>query len=187
MLTTWQVFSPDEIARLTGRRDDRSREVLDYAYRTWNCAELSSPVARLMRLDLRMGLPDDLLLYTDRITMRHSLECRVPFLDTELVRFIECLPLRFKVTPMGGKRLHLAAAERVLPREIVRRRKKGFASPTRAWFADSDRLRAIFAERGAALHRFVDPAGVESVIRAHAAGINQERQIFLLLTLAFAL
>ena len=187
LLTTWQVFAPDEIERLTGRRDERSREVLDYAYRTWNCAELSSPVARMMRLDLRMGLPDDLLLYTDRITMRHSLECRVPYLDTDLVSFIESLPLRFKVTPSGGKRVHLAAASRVLPPEIVRRRKMGFASPTRAWFADSDRLRGIFAERGSGLNRFVDPAGVERVIRAHAAGINQERQIFLLLTLAFAL
>ncbi len=187
LLATWQVFSPGEIGELTGRRDHRSLEVLDYAYRTWNCAELVSPVARMMRLDLRMGLPDDLLLYTDRITMRHSLECRVPFLDTELVSFIESLPTKFKVTLAGGKRIHLAAAAQVLPADIVRRKKKGFQSPTRIWFGDTARLLAIFAERGDALSRFVDPAGVERVIRAHANGINQERQIFLLLTLAFAL
>ncbi len=187
LLTTWQVFNPTEIEQLTGRMDRRSREVLDYAYDTWRCAELRSPVTRLMRLDMRMGLPDDLLLYTDRITMRHSLECRVPFLDTELVSFIESLPRRFKLTLAGGKRVHREAALRVLPAAIVQRRKKGFSSPTRVWFRDSARLRAIFAERGSALSRFVDPAGVERVIRAHAAGVNQERQIFLLLMLAFAL
>lgn len=186
LLATYQVFSPAEIKALTGRPDHRSSEVLDHAYRTWRCADLRSPVARMMRLDVRLGLPDDLLLYTDRVTMRHSLECRVPYLDTELVSFIESLPVPYRVTLGAGKRIHRAAAMKVLPPDIVRRKKKGFLSPTRLWFKDTSRLRSIFANESASLSRFVDPAGIDRVIQRHAAGTNQERQIFLLLMLMFA-
>jgi asparagine synthase (glutamine-hydrolysing) len=186
LLATYQVFSPAEIESLTGRADYRSREVLDYAYQKWQCADLESPVSRMMRLDLRLGLADDLLLYTDRVTMRHSLECRVPYLDTELVNFIESLPVHYRVTLTTGKRIHRAAASRVLPPEIMRRKKKGFLSPTRLWFQDAARLKGIFADEGAGLSRFVDPGGIDKVIRKHSAGVNQERQIFLLLMLMFA-
>ena len=51
----------------------------------------------LMYFDARMNLADDLLLYTDKISMFHSLEVRVPYLDTELVQYIESLPKKFKV------------------------------------------------------------------------------------------
>ena len=52
---------------------------------------------------MRMNLADDLLLYTDKITMKHSLECRVPMLDNDLVRFIEALPVRYRVRSGEGK------------------------------------------------------------------------------------
>lgn len=187
LLATFEVFTPGEIRQLTGVEDTRSAEVLDYVYRTWHCADIPEPAARLLRMDLRMGLADDLLLYTDRITMRHSLECRVPLLDLELIRFIESLPLGYKLGARKGKRIHKAAAARILPREIVERRKLGFQSPTRAWFRDSERLRRVFAEHGDGLHGMLDPAAVDAVIDQHAAGENREKQLFLLLTLMFAL
>jgi asparagine synthase (glutamine-hydrolysing) len=77
--------------------------------------------------------------------MRHSLECRVPYLDTELVSFIESLPVEYKVTLSAGKRIHRAAARKVLQPDIVRRKMKGFLSPTRLWFDDTSRLGNIFA------------------------------------------
>ena len=60
----------------------------------------------MMNLDARMNLPDDLLMYTDKIAMRNSVELRVPFLDLELVRFLEKLPYHYKLNARNNKILH---------------------------------------------------------------------------------
>src|SRR5438309_10915532 len=81
-----------------------------------------------------MNLSDDLLLYTDKVTMHHSLECRVPLLDLDLVQFVESIPCKYRLGLFRGKVLHKKFARRVLPSSIIGRKKKGFLSPTANWF-----------------------------------------------------
>lgn len=88
----------------------------------------------MMNLDARMNLPDDLLLYTDKISMKNSVELRVPFLDLELVNFLETLPYNYKLNIKNNKILHKQLAEKHLPKEIVHRKKKGFYTPRKIWF-----------------------------------------------------
>ena len=66
-------------------------------------------------LDTRMFLPDGILICNDKMSMAASLELRVPFLDVELMRFVERIPARARVRPRAGKRLHRMAMERLLP------------------------------------------------------------------------
>lgn len=181
MLGAYSVFDSDEIKRLTGIDETKSRERVQYVYDLLGCRNRRESVARAMSVDLRMNLSDDLLLYTDKITMHHSMECRVPILDLELVRFVESLPAHFRVQLGKGKRIHKDYALEKLPKAIVNRKKKGFLSPTKKWFKMNDRIRQILLEPGSRFSSWFNPHAVEKVLKEHNSGINRERHIFLLL------
>jgi len=180
-----RVFSGHDVAALIGTAQDHARERIGSVYETLGCQALPASIERIMSLDVRFGLADDLLLYTDKITMRHSLECRVPILDLELVRFIESLPYKYRVTIRRKKIIHRDYARSVLTREIIERRKKGFLSPTRQWFREGDALRNILLNRGSRFASLCDLSGVDMTIRQHEQGYNRERHIFLLLCLYY--
>jgi len=184
-LAACAVFRDDEIRDLTGTAPRAPRESLEYFHGLLGLPALPAAVERMMALDLRLGLADDLLLYTDKITMRSSLECRVPILDLDLIRFIETLPARYRVGRGQGKIVHRAWARTVLPGSIVDRPKKGFWSPTRVWFRDEARLRAILLDPATRFARYFDLEAVGRTIGEHQRGYNRERHIFLLLALYF--
>jgi len=115
-------------------------------------------LARLQDLDLGVYLPTDLLVKTDRASMAHSLEARVPFLDAEVAELALALPTRLKVRRLEKKRLLRKAVEPLLPREVVHGAKRGFSIPAAAWlrgelepFAREILGGAELVDRGAAL------------------------------------
>jgi asparagine synthase (glutamine-hydrolysing) len=85
-------------------------------------------------IDLKTWLADDLLVKADRMSMANALELRVPFLDHRLVEFAIRLPRQLRLKGGVTKYLLKKWAERLLPREIVYRPKKGFPVPTKKWF-----------------------------------------------------
>jgi asparagine synthase (glutamine-hydrolysing) len=91
---------------------------------------------RLMAVDLRSQLADDLLLLSDKITMAPSLECRVPLLDEDLVEFAAHIPGDVKVRRGELKWLMKRALAPVLPCEILDRPKRGFGAPVGAWIKE---------------------------------------------------
>jgi asparagine synthase (glutamine-hydrolysing) len=78
-------------------------------------------------LEVRSTLPDELLMYADKMSMAHGLEVRVPYLDREVVEFAEKLPADFKVRFGSQKWLHRRVCAKYLPPAITRRKKRGFA------------------------------------------------------------
>ena len=111
-----------------------------------------SLLEQALYLDTRMFLPDGILLCNDKMSMAAGLELRVPFLDVELMRFVERIPARARVRPRAGKRLHRMAMERLLPPGISKRPKHGFSTPYDDW------LRASLGTRGRAPLRAGRPA-----------------------------
>jgi asparagine synthase (glutamine-hydrolysing) len=93
----------------------------------------AEPLARLQDLDLGIYLVDDLLVKTDRASMAHSLEARVPFCDAAVAEFALALPTAHKVRGLAKKRLLRKAVAPLLPRSIARGRKRGFSIPLAAW------------------------------------------------------
>lgn len=184
-ISAYTVFGEDDISALIGERDRKSPELLRYYYELLNCQEMGTSVERMMSLDLRMNLSDDLLLYTDKITMHHSLECRVPMLDMELVRFIESLPASYRVGLRNGKIIHKKFSGKVLPEKIVSRKKKGFASPTKRWFRNGNALREILTETTSKFTSYFDRNVVNRIIAEHESGYNRERHLFLLLAIFY--
>ena len=76
-------------------------------------------------LDMKLWLPGDILLKADKMSMAHSLELRVPFLDKEVMQMAEQIPTEYKVNEHDTKIILRHAANRVLPDEWANRKKKG--------------------------------------------------------------
>src|SRR5215216_6181354 len=95
--------------------------------------EGAQELARLQDLDLGIYLVDDLLVKTDRASMAHSLEARVPFLDPVVAELALALDTKQKVRGFSKKRLLRKAVAPLLPKEIIKGRKQGFSIPVAAW------------------------------------------------------
>jgi asparagine synthase (glutamine-hydrolysing) len=122
-------------------------------------------------LDTRMFLPDGILLCNDKMSMAAGLELRVPFLDLELMRFVERIPASARVRPRAGKRLHRKAMERLLPPGIAGRPKHGFATPYDDWLRAS--LGSEVERRyrpGSELAELVEPSAVARLVDEHRRG-----------------
>lgn len=185
ILAAAALFSPSERCCLLGDAEDGGAEAQIRAWLRWVAqAGTLSPVESMMRLDARMNLADDLLLYGDKIAMAHSLEARVPMLDLDLVQFVESLPIEYRIRWRQGKVLHKRMAEGYLPREIVHRPKKGFQVPFGTWSRASWKS-WIAQHLLEGLEGILERRGVERLWRQHSrARPDRSRQIFSLLMLA---
>ena len=147
-----------------------------------------SAVKAMSALDLRMNLSDDLLLYTDKISMWHALELRVPFLDTKLTEFVEGLPDKFKLDLFKNKILHKKLSEKYLPSTIIHRKKKGFYTPQKEMFRSehSFRIESEMLESGTGFNDLFNASYIRSLFNEHRSGrINHEKQLYLLTVLHY--
>src|SRR5687768_2501243 len=93
-------------------------------------------LARMTYLELKLRLPELMLLRVDKITMATSVEARVPFLDHHLVEYALALPRSLKVQGVTGKHILKRALEEILPHDLLYERKRGFGAPVREWFRE---------------------------------------------------
>jgi asparagine synthase (glutamine-hydrolysing) len=91
------------------------------------------PLSRMIHLDLKTFLPNLNLAYTDMASMAASVEVRVPLLDHRVVEYVMTLPPSLKIRGRTQKYVLKRLAERYLPRDVVYRKKTGFAGPVRGW------------------------------------------------------
>ncbi len=90
-------------------------------------------INRMLYVDTKTSLPDDLLLKADKMTMANSIELRVPFLDHKLLEFAASLPENLKVRGLTTKYIAKRALASRIPDPILKRRKAGFPVPFGAW------------------------------------------------------
>jgi asparagine synthase (glutamine-hydrolysing) len=181
-----EIFAPGVRAELMrGRRDGYDPlEVYRERYAETAAAE---PLARLQDVDLGIYLVDDLLVKTDRMSMTHSLEARVPYLDTEVAGLAMALPTAAKVRGWAKKRLLRRAAAPLVPEAIVRGRKKGFSIPAAAWLRGPlvPFAKEILSPTRIARQRLLNPAAVTAVLDRHLSGREDlSRQLWGLLALS---
>jgi asparagine synthase (glutamine-hydrolysing) len=178
-----EIFSPDARAELTGRHGAFDPvDVLRTRYAETGGADL---LARLQDVDFGVYLVDDLLVKTDRASMAHSLEARVPFLDPVVTNFAFGLPAKHKVRGLSKKILLRKAAEPLLPREVVHGRKRGFSIPAAAWLRGELEpfARATLSPDTLRSQGFFRPAPVTRLLDEHVAGAEDwSRQLWGLLT-----
>lgn len=121
--------------------------------------------------DLKVRLPELLLMRVDKMTMANSIEARVPFLDHRLVEFVLSIPGTQRANG-GPKHLLKKAVRSIVPAEVIARPKRGFDAPTAAWFRGplGDRLRRLGRTSGFAERGIVDPSAIDGLIDAHRSG-----------------
>lgn len=144
------------------------------------------PLSQVLYLDTRTNLPDDLLMVNDKTSMANSLETRVPFLDYRLVEFVENLPPHLKLRGLTGKYLHKKACAKWLPKEVVHRKKKGFANPVEKWFREGmkDFVEDCLLASDSSMARYFDQDYIGRIIREDRAGRQQyRRHLYLLVSL----
>ena len=122
-------------------------------------------------VDMVTYLPGDILTKVDRMSMKVSLEARVPLLDHRLVEFAVSLPSALKLRDGSGKWILRKAGEGLLPETALRKGKQGFAVPLAAWFRGPLRHRVDALVRDARrLRPWIDPAALERVAAEHLRG-----------------
>src|SRR5439155_5535298 len=126
-----EIFSPEARAALTGRH--HGFDPVDLYRARFAETEGAELLARLQDVDLGIYLVDDLLVKTDRASMAHSLEARVPFLDPAVTNFAATLPAKHRVRGLRKKVLLRRAVAPLLPDSVVDGRKRGFSIPAAAW------------------------------------------------------
>jgi asparagine synthase (glutamine-hydrolysing) len=134
----------------------------------------------LQFLEIRSTLPDELLMYADKLSMVHGLELRVPFLDKDIVEFGERLPANLKVRNGVGKWIHRQVCRKFLSRSIMRRPKRGFAvNVVDSWFRDAfgGTMSNVFADDSSAIYRYLRPAAVRQLHAEHAAGRRDNHKV----------
>lgn len=135
----------------------------------FNRPPAATPLARAVFADLQGFLPENVLRYTDRMSMAHSLEVRVPYTDHLLVERMMAVPDPLKVKGLASKRLLRRIMKGRLPEEVLSRKKLGFNPPMGIWL-QSDRLGLIDGWLNPDLIRrrgLFDPEEVRRIVDEH--------------------
>jgi len=147
--------------------------------------EETDELGGLQFLELRSTLPDELLMYADKLSMAHSLELRVPFLDKEIVEYVERLPASMKVRNGSRKWLHRQVCRTYLSEAISKRPKRGFAvNVVDDWFRNAAHGKiASLQDSGSKIYQYLDPARVRELCEQHASGEQDNHKILFSLVL----
>ena len=180
------VFTPEERAAVVSPERRPQADPLDLLREAYAHTEgAGDELARVMGLDLGVFLVDDMLVKTDRASMAHSLEARVPLLDPVVAELALALPSKLKVRGLAKKRLLRKAAEPLLPREVLEGEKRGFSPPMGTWLQNELQPLARDALSADTLRRqgFFEPGPVTRLLDDHVAGrADNSRKIWALLT-----
>ncbi len=165
-----EIFSADARAELTGRRN--GFDPVDLYRERFAETDRAELLARLQDVDLGLYLVDDLLVKTDRASMAHSLEARVPYLDPAVTNLALALPTRHRVRGLRKKVLLRKAVAPLVPERIVRGKKRGFSIPAAAWLRGELEPFARETLSPETLRRqgFFRPEVVRALIDRHVAG-----------------
>jgi asparagine synthase (glutamine-hydrolysing) len=142
------------------------------------------PLEWLLLTDMETYLPDDELRKADRLSMWHSLEVRVPFLDHKLVEFVATIPSQLKLKGWEKKHILIKSLEGILPDSILRRRKQGFSIPLGAWLRGPLRELVRTNLSGNALRDLglFNMQAIESMLDDHDRSVrNYETQLWALM------
>jgi asparagine synthase (glutamine-hydrolysing) len=178
-----RAFDPTDKRQLWPLGDEQPIEHLMAPL--WLKTAHRSPLRRLLYIDSRMWLPDDLLIKADRMTMAHGIELRVPFLDHPLVEHAWTLPDHLKLSRGVGKALLRRAARGRVPEAILSRPKMGFATPVEDWLRQTLYPLArdgLLASKSFTRGRF-NFHRVEKLLEEHRSGLDRAPELWPLVVL----
>lgn len=142
-------------------------------------------VDRMLYIDSKTWLPDDLLIKADKMTMANSVELRVPFLDHKVMEFAANIPSKYKVHGKTTKYILKETLSGVIPKELIHREKVGFPVPYGKWLRNElyEYSRAILLDDQVAKRGYFDRKGLEDLLTENKSHGMHSKEIFSLLVL----
>ena len=176
-----RVVTRDFQAASLGPLPASRMETLLASAKTWPLLD------QMLYADTKTWLPDDLLVKADKITMASSLELRVPLLDHEVLEFAASLKTEHKVKGKETKRALKAAFMRILPPEVIARKKVGFPVPYSAWLRGPlrERVRSVLLSSTALARCIYNPRETELLILNHERTGKYSKEVFSMLVTEF--
>ena len=165
------TLTTQEINDLVLSSPTEIEELYSEALICWERCKSKHLVDKTLEFYTKMYLQDDILIKVDRASMLNSLETRSPFLDIELVDFVRRIPHSYKYRNGTTKFILKKSLEKVIPKEIVYRKKKGFGMPVGKWLAD-DKLKLDLNS----LPKCVNKASCQDLLTQHCTGKTDQRQ-----------
>ena len=162
---------------LPSNADERVLECWDDLF---SMLDNTDELGGLQFLEIRSSLPDELLMYADKMSMAHSLEVRVPFLDKEIVEYVQRLPAEYKVRNWSGKWLHRKVCDKFLCPKIMKRRKRGFAvNVVDNWFKLSltKKIDSLICNPNSIMFGYLKFQEVQKILREHRSGRHNYHKI----------
>ena len=145
----------------------------------------AGPLGKMLYVDTKTWLPDDLLVKADKMTMANSVELRVPLLDHKVLEFAASLPQNFKVRGFTTKYIAKKALRGRVPREILDRKKAGFPVPYERWLRLDlkDWVHALLLDSKTTSRGYFKKSAVEGMLAADATSGGYSKEIFDLIVL----
>ena len=144
------VFNENEAKRIVNEEYRQTKTIKEITKPYFDKVKDQDDLTKMQYLDMHLWLPQDILLKADKMTMAHSLELRVPFLDKEVMSLASHIPTKFKLQQNTTKYVFRQAAYRILPEEWAKRPKKGFPVPFAKWIQEEKyykKVKKILSEK----------------------------------------
>lgn len=170
----WFPLMSDELKAdlLRPRMGDAAADAAAVFAHHLNSCDATTPLDRMLYADMKLWLPDYLLLRGDKLTMANSLEARLPLLDHKLVEFTAALPENMKLRGRTRKYLLKQAASELIPARIIHRKKQGFPIPIQKWLRceANDMLHDLLSAETFRSRGLFDFDVVARLIKQHESG-----------------
>src|SRR5438132_12522198 len=166
-------------------RDDilpqrNSHDLVDYWRELLPQIEHTDELGGFQLLEIRSSLPDELLMYADKLSMAHSLEVRVPYLARTVVEYVQRLGANLKVRKGTRKWLHRQVCRSYLSPRILKGKKRGFAANVvDQWFRSSLKgaLSEVLLDKSSFMFGLLDPKPVRRLLEGHQSGRQDNHKI----------
>jgi len=141
-------------------------------FNSTNVEDGDDSLDRAQYCDMKTYLPEDILALTDRISMQHSLEVRVPFLDHKLVEFCATIPSDIRMKTLKKKYLLKKAVSGLLPPEVINHRKQGFVGPMSNWLKTDMKAFVLetLSDGNLSRHGLINKKTIDRVVNEHITG-----------------
>jgi asparagine synthase (glutamine-hydrolysing) len=142
--------------------------------------EYTDELGGFQLLEIRSSLPDELLMYADKLSMAHSLEVRVPYLDRTVVEYVQRLSANLKIRRSTRKWLHRQVCQSYLAPRILKRKKRGFAvNVVDGWFRSSiqGQLSELLLDDNSLMYELLNPDAVRNILRDHRSGRQDNHKL----------
>lgn len=179
-----KVFSEKEAVSILNEKYSHGPSALEVAGEVYAKVADKNELTKKQYLDLNLWLSGDILLKADKMSMAHSIELRVPYLDRVIMESASRVPAKYKINNNGTKCVLRAAANRTLPDEWATRPKKGFPVPIKMWLRE-DKFYNIVKEQFTSDYaaEFFKADELMKLLDDHKEGrANNQRKIWVLFT-----